>query len=416
MLIFQMFHVTVQSESNLIARQTPTQRVLELRVRPPENQKANQRTPLNIAMVLDRSGSMHGFKLEYVKQAAQHVIQLLADQDRAALVTFDDEVTVNFPTAQINRHARSEITERISGIHTGNSTNLSGGWMEGCEQVARNAESRRQINRVLLLTDGLANVGITEPDSLGNHARELAQRGVSTSTFGVGVGFNEHLLEAMANQGSGNFYYIANPSEIPSIFLREFNELAAVTARGVQVNLTLPEHTSVEVLGGWRHTLEGNHLQLSLGDLAAGRDQEVYLKLLLPPSDAGDVLEVKAYAFGTGVNDADLSDETHIQFRYADAAEVAAAQPREDVLERFAKVQMSDRTTSALKLERSGQRDQARKLIIQSLEENRPHISADQAKEYEDMADRMQHGMLEEDRKTSQFNAYRSKRSRDDTN
>ena len=89
----------------------------------------------------------------------------------------------------------------------------------------------------------------------------------------------------MANHGSGNFYYIANPSEIPSIFAREFKELSAVTARNVQVTITIPEHAAVEVLGGWRHTLEGNHLQLFLGDLAAGRDQEVYLKLLFPPSD-----------------------------------------------------------------------------------------------------------------------------------
>ena len=414
MLMFQMFHVTLQSESPLIARQTPTQRVLELRVRPPESQKTNQRTPLNLALVLDRSGSMSGFKLEYVKQAAQHVIELLSHKDRVALVTFDDEVTINLPTASVGSLPKAEIANRIAAIRSGGSTFLSGGWMQGCQEVAKNGENGGQVNRVLLLTDGEANVGIQDSETLGTHARELAQRGVSTSTFGVGEGFNEHLLEGMANHGSGNFYYIANPSEIPSIFAREFKELSAVTARNVQVTITIPEHAAVEVLGGWRHTLEGNHLQLFLGDLAAGRDQEVYLKLLFPPSDTLDSAEVKVFATGSGVNETDLSDETRLQFRYADAQEMAKDVPLAEVLERFSMVQMSDQTTSALKLERDGQREKARQLILNSLAENRTNLPADQAQYYEDMAQRMQRGMADNDRKTSQYAAYTSKRRRED--
>lgn len=414
MLMFQMFHVTLQSESQLIARQTPTQRVLELRVRPPDSQKSSQRTPLNLALVLDRSGSMSGFKLDFVKQAAQHVIELLSRQDRVALVTYDNTVAVDLPTTLIGSIPRHEINRRISAIHTGGYTNLSGGWMQGCQEVAVNGENGGQVNRVLLLTDGLANVGITEPDILGNHARELAQRGVSTSTFGVGEGFNEHLLEGMANQGSGNFYYIDNPSDIPSIFAREFKELSAVTARDVRVTITIPEHAAVEVLGGWRHTREGNHLQLFLGDLAAGRDQEVYLKLLLPPSDTLESLEVKVFATGSGINDTDLSDETALHFRYADAEEVANIVPLKDVMERFSRVQMSDQTTSALKLEREGQREKAQMLIMNSLAENLPNLPPDQAQYYEDMALRMQRGMAENDRKTSQYAAYQTKRRRED--
>lgn len=412
MLMFQMFHVTLQSENNLIARQTPTQRVLELRVRAPEAPNHTSRKPLNLALVLDRSGSMSGEKLEYVKQAAQHVIDLLAGMDRAALVTFDENITVNMPSTIAGGAARSQMKERISSIRSGGSTNLSGGWTQGCQEVAANAENRQHINRVLLLTDGLANVGIIDTEALTAHASELAERGVSTSTFGVGEGFNEHLLEGMANQGSGNFYYISSPQEIPSIFLREFKELQAVTAHGVQVNLTLPEHTSVEVLGSWRHNLEGNKLKLFLGDLLGGREQEIYLKLLLPPSEADTSLAVNAYATGTGINEQDLSDETRFIFQYADAAGVASAPVAVDVLERFARVEMSDKTTAALKLEREGQRDEARKLILQSLEENRPNLPLDQARYYEKLADRMEIGMAEPDRKTSQYLAYNIKRQR----
>lgn len=412
MLMFQMFHVTLQSESKLIARENPTQRVLELRVRAPESPKKTARTPLNLALVLDRSGSMNGIKLEYVKLAAQHVIDLLSTGDRAALVSFDDQVSVDVPNTLIHDGIQAQIKERISSIHSGGTTNLSGGWTQGCHEVAANGENKQHINRVLLLTDGLANVGIMDTEVLSMHARELAERGVSTSTFGVGEGFNEHLLEGMSNQGSGNFYFIAYPHEIPTIFMREFKELTAVTARDVQVELTLPEHTAVEVLGGWRHTLEGRKLQLHIGGLPGGREQEIYLKLLLPPSDTRKNLTVNAAATGMGIDNQDLSDETRLTFQYADAEEIARAPLAQDVLERYARVDMSEQTTAALKLERMGERDKARKKIQMSLQENRANMSPDQVKYFEEMAARMEHGMVERDRKTSQYNAYNTKRQR----
>lgn len=416
MLMFQMFHVTLQTEHPLINRQMPTQRVLELRVRPPEPKDGHQTTPLNLALVLDRSGSMAGEKLEYVKLAARHVIDLLSSRDRVAVVSFDDEVTVDVPSTIATPDNRERIKERIAAIVSGASTNLAGGWTVGCQEVAANAETSRQLNRVLLLTDGLANVGITDSEMLAAHARELAQRGVSTSTFGVGLGFNEHLLEGMANQGSGNFYYIADPSQIPMIFAREFRELAAVTARDVRVNVILPEHTAAEVLGGWEHRLEDNHLHITLGNLPAARDTELYIKLLLPPSDNVESLQIKAFANGTGTDGNDLSDETTLAFRYANPEEIAQTESKIDVLERFARVQMSDQTTSALKLERKGEREKARRLILQSLEENRVNMTSDQARYYEDMAERMSHGMHEDDRKSTQYASYLRKRGREDSN
>jgi len=414
MLMFQMFHVTMQSESDLISRQTPTQRVVELRVRAPEEAQNVQRTPLNLSLVIDRSGSMHGMKLDFVKQAEQHVVDLLSNRDRVSVVSFDDEVRVDSASSVADIPSKGQIKERISTIQSGGSTNLAGGWTQGCQQVAANAESDRQVNRVLLLTDGLANVGIIDPEALTMHARELAQRGVSTSTFGVGQGFNEHLLEGMANNGSGNFYYISSPQEIPSIFMREFKEIASVTARDVTVELTIPEHTAAEVLGGWSYTQVDNHLQLKLGDLTGGREQTIYLKLLLPPSEDIQSLVINASATGTGLHGKDLADEAQMRFRYASAAELAAAPVAQDVLERYAMVEMSDKTTAALKLERNDQREQARKQLQQALEENRPNMPADQARYYEDMAERMAVGMAEGDRKNSQYMSYLRKRGRED--
>ena len=151
------------------------------------------------------------------------------------------------------------------------------------------------------------------------------------------------------------------------------------------------------------------------GDLVGGREQLIYIKLLLPPSADTQSLVVHANATGTGLLGRDLSDDAQLRFSYASEAELAAAPVAQDVLERFASVEMSDQTTEALKLERDGQREQARKQLLLALEEHRSNIPPGQAKYYEEMADRMKIGMAEGDRKSSQYASYLRKRGREDT-
>jgi Ca-activated chloride channel family protein len=128
-------------------------------------------------------------------------------------------------------------------------TNLRDGWLTGCKEIAATAQDGT-INRTMLLTDGLANVGETDLEILAQHAFELYKDAVSTSTFGVGYGFNEQLLEAMANKGGGNYYFIERPDQIAQIFLKEFAELVGITARKVEIKLDLPSSVKWQVLGG----------------------------------------------------------------------------------------------------------------------------------------------------------------------
>ncbi|MBW6473773.1 MAG: VWA domain-containing protein [Anaerolineaceae bacterium] len=403
--------LSLNSEQTLIAREVPSLRVLEVIVQAPTIETTKSRPPLNLALVIDRSGSMSGENLDYVKQAAAFVVDRLEENDRCALVAYDDQVQLLSSSIKMTGANRNEMKRLIRDIRIGGTTNLSGGWLQGCHEVAEAAEEKT-INRTLLLTDGLANVGITDLEELAMHARELASRGVTTSTFGVGLGFNEHLLEAMSNQGRGNFYFIETPMQIPDIFLKEFNELATITASDVEIELEIPAQVNVELLGGWANEKKDGKFRIFAGNLYSGQTQEIYLKVLTPPATDKSALDFSARVMAKDENGKVIEDKATWVFKYADAESVQQEDCKLDVLERCASVEMADRSTEALKLERAGEREKAHRLMNASIMANEAFLSEDNLDNYNLLSNRMKRGLDETDRKTSQYDAYREKRRR----
>lgn len=200
-------------------------------------QTLSTRPPLNLALVIDRSGSMGGEKMAKAREAAAFAVQQLGSRDRISLVTYDDQVEVVWPSSPVQE--KLPWLQRIQQIHSRGSTNLFGGWMEGSAQVAAHLQ-KECLNRVILFTDGLANRGLTDPEEMGRHVAALAQRGVSTSTLGIGQDFNEDLLALMADRGEGNFYFIEATPDLPRIFARELSGLAATFARNLTLQFEAP--------------------------------------------------------------------------------------------------------------------------------------------------------------------------------
>ena len=159
----------------------------------------------------------------------------------------------------------------------------------GCAAASR---SRAQlasegVNRCLLLTDGLANVGITAPDELARHARELRARGVSTTTFGVGNDFDERLLQDLADAGGGHFYYIADAPQIRDAITSEVGETLETVARDVSLEITARDDIRIDAISPYRLTTSGNRTSVSLGDLVSEQVVEVVLRLSFPYGDLG---------------------------------------------------------------------------------------------------------------------------------
>lgn len=245
---------------------------------------APNRLPLNLAAVVDRSGSMDGPKLEYTKQALVFLVNQVAEADSLAVVTYDDHVETLLPSQTVVH--RDLVKERIAQIQSGGSTNLSGGLATGMQQIAAGAGVHR-VSRVLLMTDGLANVGVTDPETLVGWVRTWRERGLALSSLGVGDDFNEDLLVAMAEAGGGNFHYIANPDEIPAIFVRELDGLLQVTAQALQMEAQAEPGVAIEGVIGYPPSGTPNALTLALPDLYSGEVKSLLIRLAVaaPPAD-----------------------------------------------------------------------------------------------------------------------------------
>jgi len=208
-----------------------------VRVQAPDRPKNGlpERQPVNLAIVIDRSGSMSGHPLHEAKRAAGFMIDNLKSSDRASVVVYDDDVNVLIPSQQVEN--RLHFKSAISGVHSGGSTNLHGGWLRGAEEAAAHLNPRF-ISRVLLLSDGQANVGLTDLDEIATQCSKLADAGVSTSTHGLGEAFNEELMVAMARSGRGSNYYSETAESLLERFQEEFALLSALCARNIRLCLT----------------------------------------------------------------------------------------------------------------------------------------------------------------------------------
>jgi len=280
---------TIRLNHNLLAVETDHSVHVMLELTAPVAPNDIERTPLKLALVIDRSGSMDGPKLATTKACAAHLVRRLSPTDEMAVVTYDDQVELVAPLAPVHGDA---LLAAIDTIRPGGSTNLSGGWLKGVKVLRSPAPDANghgrttappATRRVLLLTDGQANVGVTEPGALVGMATTARGEGVATTTIGFGDDFEEATLTAMGDAGGGNSHYAPTPEAAPAIFADEFEGLASVVAQNLSVEIGPGDDVVVtEVLNTYPMSPVAGGLQLALGDSYGGERRAVVFSLHLP--------------------------------------------------------------------------------------------------------------------------------------
>lgn len=326
------------------------------------------RPPLNLALVLDRSGSMESRgKMDFLKAAARDLIDRLAPGDRLAIVEYDDRITVAWPSSPVRD--RAGLKRVIDHLEPRGSTNLAGGLMAGLDQVAA-LHDLEAVNRVLLLSDGLANVGLTTPYEIHGALERLGRHRPPVTTLGLGLDYNEDLMQDLAEYTGGAYHYIESPRQMADVFARELSALMDTVAGDMRLEFRPGGAVNEVAVFGYPSRRQGATTVIDLPDLHAGQSRTITLRLDLAGQGTGSV--------SLGQLDLSYRDvKAEKEIRTSQALSVLATTDRavlDTALNREAKVEATlaeaeQRHKEALKKAQEGRWDEAQADILSSAQQ-----------------------------------------------
>ncbi|WP_022665040.1 vWA domain-containing protein [Desulfospira joergensenii] len=274
----------VETEKSVLEAGRAQKLVLKVSLDAPSSLEQNTRPPVNLGLVLDRSGSMGGTKMEKARAAAIEALKRLGREDVFSLVVYDSNVQTIVP-AQKARNVQN-IIQTIRQIQPGGNTALFGGVSQGAAEI-RKSLGRGYVHRMILLSDGLANVGPKMPSDLGRLGAGLVKENISVSTVGVGTDYNEDLMAQLAQKSDGNTYFVESSLDLPRIFAQELGDVLNVVAKQVRVVVTLEDGVEPIEIIGREGRIRGNQVEIYMNQLYGSQQKYALIEVNLPPSPAG---------------------------------------------------------------------------------------------------------------------------------
>ncbi|WP_146374016.1 vWA domain-containing protein [Symmachiella macrocystis] len=326
-------------------------------------QSDKKRPSVNVALVLDKSGSMKGEKIKRAREAAISAIERLNENDIVSVITYDATVNVLVPATKLSD--KKQIIEKIKSIGASGSTALFAGVSKGAGELRKFLDSER-VNRIILLSDGLANVGPKSPSELGELGRSLGKEGIAVSTMGLGLHYNEDLMVQLAQNSDGNHIFIKDAADLVKIFNYEFDDVLSVVAQEVAITITCENGVRpVRMLNGDAE-INGQTVVVGMNQIYSEQEKYILLEVEIPAAKPEETLKVAAvnvsYAnMQTNTTDR-LSSEVSVKFS-ENVADVEKSLNR-DVMEQ-AVLQVANRANGfATQLRDKGDIEGARQVLI----------------------------------------------------
>lgn len=325
------------------------------------------RAPVNVAIVLDRSGSMEGEKIARAKDAAILAVDMLDSRDIASIVTYSDSVSVLVPSTRIVD--KEDVRAKVRSIYADGSTALFAGVSKGAHELRKFFE-RQRVNRVILLSDGLANVGPDSPGALGDLGSSLRREGISVSTIGLGLGYNEDLMVQLAQKSDGNHAFVENTRDLSRIFRYEFDDVLSVVAQEIEISIhCAPGIVPVRVMGRDADIADGV-VYTTINQLYSNQQKYIMLEVEIPPQPEGKQLPVATVdiSYGnmvSGLTDS-LSSFADVQFT---ASQVTAEENvnRETMAEAVLQL-ATEESKRAVQLRDEGKLEEAEEVLLENAE------------------------------------------------
>jgi Ca-activated chloride channel family protein len=324
-----------------------------------------RRAPVNVAIVLDRSGSMSGQKMAEAKRAAILALDRLRDEDIVSVVTYESTVDVLVPATKL--YDRRAIRRAIEGIEASGSTALFAGVSKGAREL-RKFLDRNRVNTMLLLSDGLANVGPSSPGELAQLGTSLGREGITVTTIGLGLQYNEDLMTRLALASDGNHFFVEEAEDLEAAFAREFGDALSAVAQGVRIHLRCPEGVRPLRVLGREASVQGQSVYANLNQVFQDQTRYLLVEVEVAGGPAGvtrPLAEVTVDFRELGSrSDQQLRGSTQASFS-ASASAVEARQNRE-VMVAVASQVAAERNKVATALRDEGKIEQAREAFRQN--------------------------------------------------
>ncbi len=341
--------------------------VIKIALDAPPTPRSMERPPVNLSLVLDRSGSMSGSKIAKAREAAIEALHRLSATDLFSLVTYDHQVQTLVP-AQAVRHSEG-IEAQIRRIQPGGNTALFGAVSQGAAEVRKHLDGP-YIHRVVLLSDGLANVGPSNPADLARLGAALLKEGISVTTVGVGTDFNEDLMTQLAERSDGNHYFVESSQDLPRIFAAELGDVLSVVARKVIIEIDCPPGIRPLRIIGREGRIHGQKIEVRMNQLYGGQQKYALVEVEVPASEPDQRLDLARIEcrYQNALTNRGESSTTLAQTRFSPRPEEVRRAASKEVQKAVVENEMAVTRDKALNLYNAGRKEEAAQVLRQKSE------------------------------------------------